>query len=434
MNFYKLLDRFIPNDFRNSSELEFRARILVALTAVMGIILWLGLFVIVIIFPEYAVTKITLIIFDFSLGLLCLLGLWVFFKTKSFVLGSLPCLLTVAGVVFFGGMENGSLKAPVVPLIFVLPLLVQFFTGDRRIRAFVFGFCLIILLGLRLLEVAGMTKPFVILDPSRHSTVLLIVYSLICTIAYGISSVYDRARRDAEERVSQLAKISSLDLISGGFAHEVNSSLAAIVLSADYILKQSNSESMSSENIKKVADRTKRAAAKISAVVKAVMTRRNKDHSSRVSESTARIIVDEALILCETTLDDSKISVSVEGDLDLMISACRPQILSQVLFSLVQNSQEALAELSEKWIKISVRQLGEAVEFSVTDSGRGVPDAVRERLFMPFYTTKEVGDGYGLGLVNCASAIALQGGQLEYVASAKNTTFAFRVPLVLVTL
>lgn len=374
-----------------------------------------------------------LLLIDFFFGLFCFFGLWLFYKTKSFIWGSLPAIFLVVGIVLAGGFKNGAIRAPIVPIVFLLPLLTQFFSGESRFGRVGLGLSLLLLVGLLVIGLTGVAQPLALVDIELHSKVLFVIYATICILSYGIALVYEHSRRNTEVRIAQFAKISSLDFISKGFAHEVNSSLTAIILSSSYLLQQSNSETLDSENIKKIALRIQKSSAKISAVVKAIMSCQIDEQNNPIVESSAKAIVENTLFLCEENLKQKGIQVSVEGDLDSIILRCRPTLLTQVLFSLVQNSIEALHEVSDKWMKLKVQLHGEVVEFTVSDSGRPLSPEVREKLFMPFFSTKDVGQGFGLGLTTCASIIALQGGQIEFLSSAPNTTFSIRLPRILKT-
>lgn len=429
--FVKLVDRFIPSEFRKSPETEFRAKLLVSLTAAVGIALWMGLLLLVVMVPESRTSLRTLLIIDFFFGLLCFLGLWIFYKTKSFIWGSLPAISLVIGTVLTAGFQNGGIRAPIVPIVFLLPLLSQFFTGDRQFGRFGLGLSLILLIGLLVLGLTGVAQPLAFVDISLHSKVLFIVYATVCILSFGIALAYEHSRKKTEARVTQFAKISSLDFISKGFAHEVNSSLTAIILSSSQLLQKSTTETLDPENLKKSILRIQKSTAKISAVVKAIMSSQADVQNSPITESSAKAIIENTLFLCEENLRQKGIDVSVEGEIDSISLRCCPTLLSQVLFSLVQNSMDALQEVSDKWLKLKVQVRGEVVEFSVSDSGKPLSKEVREKLFVPFFSTKDVGQGFGLGLATCASVISLQGGQIEFVDSAPNTTFLIRLPKVL---
>jgi len=76
---------------------------------------------------------------------------------------------------------------------------------------------------------------------------------------------------------------------------------------------------------------------------------------------------------------------------------CRPTEISQVLLNLLNNAVDAVQPLPEKWVELQGKNVGKDVEISVTDSGRGIPEKIRDKVGQPFFTTKVVGQGTGLG-------------------------------------
>ena len=102
----------------------------------------------------------------------------------------------------------------------------------------------------------------------------------------------------------------------------------------------------------------------------------------------------------------------------------RPTELLQVLMNLLNNSFDAIKASGEtRWVKIENSIDHDEVSIRITDSGHGIPMHVREKMLQPFFTTKPVGEGTGLGLPICAGLITAIGGRFAYVDDAPNTQF-----------
>jgi len=82
-----------------------------------------------------------------------------------------------------------------------------------------------------------------------------------------------------------------------------------------------------------------------------------------------------------------------------------------------------------RWIRLEVILDKGSVVFSVIDSGRGVAPELRQKIMEPFFTTKEVGKGMGLGLSISRKIVEDHGGELEFTEEAGHSRFSFRVPL-----
>jgi two-component system nitrogen regulation sensor histidine kinase NtrY len=139
-------------------------------------------------------------------------------------------------------------------------------------------------------------------------------------------------------------------------------------------------------------------------------------------------IVEEALAMFAGRLD----GITVQWDLDPGLPAvlADPESIRRALANLIDNAAEAMQDslLRELGVHSSVSEDGSAVEISISDTGHGLTDEMRERLFLPFYSTK--GRGTGLGLSIAAKIVQEHGGSLRAEANMpKGARFLLRLPL-----
>jgi signal transduction histidine kinase len=125
--------------------------------------------------------------------------------------------------------------------------------------------------------------------------------------------------------------------------------------------------------------------------------------------------------------------LQIRGPEDVILE-CRPAEISQLLINLISNSIEALENSIEKKILIAWSYLGDNLVLSVSDTGPGVPENLRECLMRPFFTTKAVGQSAGLGLSISKKICESHGGTLEFQAQSQQTEFVITLPLVQPTL
>jgi signal transduction histidine kinase len=107
---------------------------------------------------------------------------------------------------------------------------------------------------------------------------------------------------------------------------------------------------------------------------------------------------------------------------------CRPTEISQVLLNLLNNAVDAVQPLAEKWVELQVRSAGKDVEISVMDSGKGIPEKIRDKVGQPFFTTKVVGHGTGLGLSISRGIVEAHGGHLNLDTQCEHTRFVVTLP------
>jgi signal transduction histidine kinase len=123
----------------------------------------------------------------------------------------------------------------------------------------------------------------------------------------------------------------------------------------------------------------------------------------------------------------SQVSVSEKGLSQLPEVQGDSNQLRQVLINLVENALQALGESG--WVELTATVLPEMVELALEDSGPGVSDAIRRRLFEPLMTTKARGIGLGLPLVK--RILERHGGSISYAPGDAGARFLIRLPLVL---
>ncbi len=98
-------------------------------------------------------------------------------------------------------------------------------------------------------------------------------------------------------------------------------------------------------------------------------------------------------------------------------------MLRQSIINILQNAVESMHDGGEINIDISA---GDYLNIKISDTGHGVPDYIRDKIFLPFYTTKERGTGLGLSIVH---KIAIShGGNVQVESNDKGTTFTIRLP------
>jgi signal transduction histidine kinase len=107
---------------------------------------------------------------------------------------------------------------------------------------------------------------------------------------------------------------------------------------------------------------------------------------------------------------------------------CQPVEISQTLLNLLNNAFDVIEKLEERWIRIQIDKKDDYLTMSVINSGPKIPDAVVEKIFQPFFTTKGVGKGTGLGLSISKNIIERHNGTLSVDNSCQNTKFDIRIP------
>lgn len=234
---------------------------------------------------------------------------------------------------------------------------------------------------------------------------------------------------DAQRAKSyQAAKMATLGEMAGGIAHEINNPLAIISMSTEALTKQIKAKNVDEDKLLAYTQRVQRTTERIARVVRG-MKSFSRDAGNDPKKTTAvEDIITNTLTLCEQTLESSDIYLTVASIPDVKVY-CREIEIIQALMNLIQNSVDALENRLKKIINIQTKIIGKNVQIIVEDSGPQIPDGVADRLMTPFFTTKEVGKGVGLGLFTSNGLIQSNGGRLFLDRTSPGTKFIIELPI-----
>jgi len=142
------------------------------------------------------------------------------------------------------------------------------------------------------------------------------------------------------------------------------------------------------------------------------------------------VVLDDALELAREKIRAAGIEIRIHSEKLARLRRVkgRPAQLGQVVVNLINNAFDAVRDLPQKWIEIDANEGPGVIEIQITDSGRGIPPEVVQKIMEPFFTTKGVGQGTGLGLSISRSIAQEHGGDLRYDSASKQTRFILTLP------
>ena len=221
------------------------------------------------------------------------------------------------------------------------------------------------------------------------------------------------------------SKMASLGEMASGMAHEINNPLTIIQGKLQVINMLMEDLQLKDPMLLSEFNKIKVTTDRIGKIVKGLR------NFSRVSENDPfeMILLDkllhETLDLCAERFKSDGIDLQIDPIPEILIK-CRPGEISQVLINLLNNSSDAVQKQNEKWIKVQFhRESSRRLIISITDSGKGIPQEIIDKIMDPFFTTKEVGKGTGLGLSISRGIIEAHGGSLRIDSQSPHTRFLF---------
>jgi len=239
-------------------------------------------------------------------------------------------------------------------------------------------------------------------------------------------------QRRMQAQLEASSRLSSLGMMAGGIAHEINNPLTIIhACASDLFDLAQETEQVPREDVVRNSKRIRETANRIARIVKSL--RRIAREGSQDDFSTTQVekIVEETLEMCRERFRSRSVKLLIPQIDPALKVVCREVQIAQVLLNLLQNAFDAVAdEPGERWVRLDVAVRENALQFSVTDSGPGVPAELKTRIMEPFFTTKDVGKGTGLGLSLSTTIAEEHGGKLELTDEAGHTCFCLTLPII----
>jgi two-component system, cell cycle sensor histidine kinase and response regulator CckA len=249
----------------------------------------------------------------------------------------------------------------------------------------------------------------------------------------------ERARAEEQERRRQ--RIEAIGSLAGGVAHEVNNMLAVMLGFSDMALRQLPPGSPPAADLREVIRAGERAAR----ITQQLLAFSRQQPNQPVVLSLAGVVRDLLKLLHQTLGPEYQLVLDLPNDLP-SVRADRTQV-EQVLINLVLNARDATppggtisvvaqtveldAAYGRRHHDVALRQ-GPYVMLAVTDTGTGMDAETRERAFEPFYTTKPVGQGTGLGLSTVYGIVKQAAGYVWiYSEHGQGTSVKVYLPAVL---
>lgn len=220
----------------------------------------------------------------------------------------------------------------------------------------------------------------------------------------------ERVLRETQDELIQAGKLAALGHMSAGIVHELNQPIAAIktyVASCRLLAERGHGEKLN-EALGAIKGTTEHMAS---------ITAQLKSFAHKAPQRLEPIVVQESLreVLTMTTalLRDGSVELTTQICDRPMVVSCHRGWIKQVLLNLIRNAVDAMQQPEQRQLKIRIADKYSEVEITVADNGTGIAEHIAKELFTPFVTTKNVGDGLGLGLSICNRIIADLGGTIR---------------------
>jgi len=247
------------------------------------------------------------------------------------------------------------------------------------------------------------------------------------TIRYAI----ERKQAEQRERRLQLqlnlsSRLASLGLMVEGIAHEINNPLTSVIGFAQ-MLAYADIPDDAREDAERVSENAQRVAD----IMKNLLTFARQQKLRR-TYTNANHLIEATLEMRAHPLDDSNITVTTQLDSALPSTMADAALLQQAFLNLIVNAETEMRLAHGRGnLLIMTEQISDMIQVSFTDDGPGIAPANLIHLFDPFFSTRGIGQGTGLGLSVCYGIVTEHNGRIDVRSQlGKGSVFTVQLPVV----
>ncbi len=229
---------------------------------------------------------------------------------------------------------------------------------------------------------------------------------------------------DARQALKQSEKLANMGQLSAGIAHEINNPLGVITMYSNILKEEVAKNDPMYEDLELIVEQTARCKKIVGGLLNFARKNNVKKQKTDIRDFIKHSF--EALIIPEEISLDLKLEIS-----DYFVMIDQDQMM-QVLINLEKNAIEAMPKGGILGVKLSETE--DKVKITISDTGVGIPKENMEKLFTPFFTTKEMGKGTGLGLPLVYGIVKMHNGKIDIVTNDKaengptGTSFIIDIP------
>lgn len=275
-------------------------------------------------------------------------------------------------------------------------------------------------------------KIFGLVSDSKLNVVFGVISSLLffLVVIFWVNQKLSKALQvvsNQQEAQVNNARLSALGQMAGSVAHEINNPLAIIKARADALDRAVRRGDLTDEKLTKFTADIRRTVLRVSAIIKGLRSLTRNSAETSLKEVYVADLIDEVVALSYERYRLANVKLDILGVENQKIYVDKVQI-GQVLINLLNNSYDEVSKTDDAWVKIEFWENSEKSFLSVSDSGKGIPEEVVDRLMEPFFTTKNSDQGTGIGLSISKGIIDKHHGKFYYDSGSAHTRFVMELP------
>lgn len=248
---------------------------------------------------------------------------------------------------------------------------------------------------------------------------------------YRVSkNISDLAEKDIQNYIKELdeknmqlshqSKLAGIGEMSANIGHEINTPLMVILSNLDLIklLINKNKKSFdqkSLDQVIKTVENSKKTTSQITDIIKALKKISSNPENTTIQDVNIMDLISESIVIFKEKLKKRSIFCEIENKTHNSTIKANEVVILQVVTNLIQNAMDATENLSkeERWIKVLIESEDGNCKMSISNGGPCISEEIVDKIFDPFFSTKPVNKGTGLGLGICKKNIESMNGSFS---------------------
>jgi two-component system NtrC family sensor kinase len=231
--------------------------------------------------------------------------------------------------------------------------------------------------------------------------------------------------RVAQQQLIQSEKMASVGQLAAGVAHEINNPLGTILLYSHMILEKLERKDSRREELDTIAKEATRCRDIVRGLLDFARQRK-----LQVENVDVNRILEEGISLVTAQPAFQRVQIAKTLDPSLPATEGDPVQLKEVFLNILSNAGEAMPQGGKVTVVSRFLEAGShPIEIMIRDTGQGIPQENLNKIFMPFFTTKKIGQGTGLGLAIAYGIVKMHRGSIDVQSKVgEGTTFWVKLP------
>lgn len=268
-------------------------------------------------------------------------------------------------------------------------------------------------------------NPFI---PNNPSQIILLNSAGAIIAMLILVRLFHKFLKTQQDKIVLSNKMKSLGSVTGQIVHEINNPLTILNLKIEMLKNHIGRTEPNYEYVKLEIKKVESLVERINFIVRGLQTLKLSSYSQaeNLQSVTVNHLLELALEICQSRLKNIKLTTEIGNNITVK---CRPTQIAQVLVNLINNAVDATENTENPWVFLAATTNQTHILISVKDSGRGLSQEVLSKLMTPFFTTKQKGNGTGLGLSVSKAFAEKHGGFLKYDEQSTHTQFILGLPI-----